>query len=96
MGAWTFIRNELDQEFNIKVIARPPSGSTATGSSKFHAIRQQKIIDKIFEECDCPFIDDDCQMVCIGNKWKSFEKELHDLNVDQIDSKFHSGTKPLK
>ncbi len=96
MGAWTFIRSELDQKFNIKVIARPPSGSTATGSSKFHAIRQQKIIDKIFEECDCPFIEDDCQMVCIGNKWKSFEKELLDLNLDHIDSKFHSGTKPLK
>jgi 2-oxoglutarate dehydrogenase E1 component len=96
MGAWTFIRNELDHKINIKVIARPPSGSTATGSSKFHAIRQQKIVDKVFEECDCPFIQDDCQMACIGNKWKSFEKEMHDLHLDHIDSKFHSGTKPLK
>jgi hypothetical protein len=35
-------------------------------------------------------------MACIGNKWKSFEKELEELHVENIDSKFHSGVKPLK
>ncbi len=96
MGAWEFIRNRLEGDINIKVIARPPSGSTATGSSKFHTIQQQKIVDKVFEECDCPYIDEECKMACIGNKWKSFEEELRKLQVENIDSKFHSGTKPLK
>jgi len=96
MGAWEFVRKNMDTDFNIKVIARPPSGSTATGSSKFHAIRQQKILDKVFEECDCPYIGEECNMACIGNRWKSFEKELKELHVDHIDSKFHSGVKPLK
>jgi len=96
MGAWEFVKKQFDNEFKIKFIGRPASGSPATGSSKFHVIRQQKVIDKVFLECNCPYIDIDCQMLCIGNRWKSFENELAELNVDQIDSKFHSGIKPLK
>jgi hypothetical protein len=96
MGAWLYIRDFMPTDFKIKSIARPASGSTATGSAKFHAIRQQKILDKVFAECDCPFLDEECNMVCIGNKWKSFEKELEELHVENIDSKFHSGVKPLK
>lgn len=95
MGAWEYIRNNMPAEFKIKSIARPASGSTATGSAKFHVVRQQKILDKVFAECDCPFLDEECNMACIGNKWKSFEKELEELHVDNIDSKFHSGVKPL-
>ncbi|MFK5855509.1 MAG: 2-oxoglutarate dehydrogenase E1 component [Bacteroidota bacterium] len=96
MGAWEFIHNILLPEIDIKVISRPASGSPATGSGKFHIIRQQKIIDKVFEQCDCPYIHDECKMACIGNKWKSFEKELLELNVDNIDSKYHSGKRKLK
>lgn len=96
MGAWEFVRKNMESDFDLKVIARPASGSPATGSSKFHVIRQQKIIDKVFDECICPYLDFECEMACIGNKWRSFEKELQELQVDQIDSKFHSGIKPLK
>ena len=95
MGAWDYIHRNLVTEFKIRVISRPPSGSTATGSPKFHAIQQQKILDKVFSECECPYIDEECKMACIGNKWKSFEKELSKLNVDTVDSKYHSGLKPL-
>lgn len=95
MGPWHYIHHEF-KEVNFKVIARPTSGSTATGLLKFHAIRQQKIVDKAFESCDCIYLDKECGMLCIGNKWRSFEKELADLNVNQIDSKFHTGLKPLK
>jgi hypothetical protein len=56
-------------------VARPASGSPATGSSRFHAIRQQKIIDKSFAECVCPAVNDECRMICIGNHWKSFAKD---------------------
>lgn len=96
MGAWEFIYKTLSPDINIKVISRPASGSPATGSGKFHIIRQQKIIDKVFEECNCPYIDQECKMACIGNKWKSFEKELELLNIETMDSKFHSGVKPLE
>jgi 2-oxoglutarate dehydrogenase E1 component len=96
MGPWEFVRRQLILDVNIKIIARPASGSPASGSAKFHVIRQQKIVDKVFEECNCPFLEKDCEMVCIGNKWKSFEKELVDLHLDKMDSKFHSGIKPLK
>ncbi|MBE0651962.1 MAG: 2-oxoglutarate dehydrogenase E1 component [Bacteroidales bacterium] len=96
MGAWQFIKREMGDEFKLKLIARPASGSPATGSSKFHAISQQKIVDKAFLECDCPFLQKDCEMVCIGNRWQSFEKELQELHVDHVDSTFHSMKKPLK
>jgi 2-oxoglutarate dehydrogenase E1 component len=96
MGAWEFIHNTLISFINITVISRPASGSPATGSNKFHVIRQQKIIDKAFELCDCPYINDECKMACIGNKWKSFEKELLELNIKNMDSKYHSGLRKLK
>ncbi|MBU1369736.1 MAG: 2-oxoglutarate dehydrogenase E1 component [Bacteroidetes bacterium] len=95
MGPWKYIHHEF-KEIPLRLIARPPSGSPATGSPKFHAIRQQKIIDKALEVCDCPYVNKECGMLCIGNKWRSFEKELDDLNVDQIDSKFHNATKKLE
>ncbi len=96
MGAWEFIYNVLFPEINIRVISRPASGSPATGSNKFHIIRQQKIIDKVFDLCNCPYINNECKMACIGNKWKSFEKELQDLNLNRVNSKYHSGVNPLK
>ncbi len=96
MGAWEFINKTISEDINISVIARPASGSPATGSNKFHIIRQQKIIDKVFDLCDCPYLNDECKMACIGNKWRSFEKELEELDMDKMKSTFHSGVKPLK
>jgi 2-oxoglutarate dehydrogenase E1 component len=95
MGAWGFIKNVLPDK-KLSLIARPASGSPATGSNKFHQLRHQKILDKAFNLCDCPYIDEDCKMVCIGNKWKSFEKELDELNIKEMESTYHSGVKPLK
>jgi 2-oxoglutarate dehydrogenase E1 component len=95
MGAWKFMHHEF-KEVPLKLIARPASGSPATGSPKFHDIRQRKIIDKTFEECQCQLVGKECGMVCIGNKWRSFEKELQELHVDKIDSKFHSSDKKLQ
>lgn len=95
MGAWPFIHMELN-EIPLKVIARPASGSPATGSSKFHHIRQRKIIEKTFMECVCPNLDKECKMVCIGNRWKSFEEELDALNGKSLNSKDISADKKLK
>jgi 2-oxoglutarate dehydrogenase E1 component len=72
MGANPFIRSELEH-LNLFVIARPATGSPATGSSKFHQKQQRKIIEKTFEECnDCSRIGTICKMACIGNNWKQF------------------------
>jgi 2-oxoglutarate dehydrogenase E1 component len=71
MGAWYFIGHYFPK-VNLRAVARPPSGSPATGSTKFHAIRQRKIIEKSFHECDCPMVKEECRMICIGNRWKSF------------------------
>ena len=86
MGAWPFMHLEF-KEVPLKVIARPVSGSPSTGSSEFHKLRQRKIIDKTFEQCLCPNVKKECKMVCIGNRWKSFEKEMEALNVDHVDSR---------
>ncbi|HMM11720.1 MAG TPA: 2-oxoglutarate dehydrogenase E1 component [Bacteroidales bacterium] len=95
MGAWRFIHHEF-KDVRLKLIARPQSGSPATGSPKFHVISQQKLIDKTFETCECPLLEKECGMLCIGNRWRSFEQELKDLNVDMLDSKYHSATKKLE
>jgi 2-oxoglutarate dehydrogenase E1 component len=95
MGAWPYIYLEFN-EIELKLIARPASGSPATGSSKFHYLRQRKIIEKTFEECICPNLEKDCKMVCIGNRWKSFEEELKALHADTIESKSISVLKKIK
>ncbi|MCB0804699.1 MAG: 2-oxoglutarate dehydrogenase E1 component [Bacteroidales bacterium] len=95
MGAWPFIHMELN-EIPLKVIARPASGSPATGSSKFHHIRQRKIIEKTFMECVCPKLEDQCKMVCIGNRWKSFEEEVGVLNGRELSTKDISADKKIK
>jgi 2-oxoglutarate dehydrogenase E1 component len=95
MGVWPFLHLEFN-EVPLKIIARPASGSPATGSSKFHFLRQRKIIEKTFEECICPNLEKDCKMVCIGNRWKSFEEELKALHADTIESKSISVLKKIK
>ena len=75
MGAWTFVHQQM-QEFMPRLIARPASGSPATGSPQFHEIRQRKIIEKTFSSCNCPKVAEECRMICIGNRWKTFENQL--------------------
>lgn len=71
MGAWTFMLQYFP-EVKLNVVARPASGSPATGSPKFHVLRQRKVIEKSFRACDCPMVSKECRMICIGNRWKSF------------------------
>ena len=66
MGAWPFMAMNLSP-LKLSVIARPPSGSPASGSSKFHLMQQRKIVEKAFEECDCPDVCYDCKQLCISN-----------------------------
>lgn len=85
MGAWPFLRLHFE-EFDFRLVARPASGSPATGSSKFHVIRQRKIVEKAFGECDCPMVEQECRMICIGNRWRSFDVEIEKLGIENIDT----------
>lgn len=50
MGAWPFYCRKLSgSTLNLRVIARPESGSPATGYMKRHLAQQAEIIDKAFE-----------------------------------------------
>lgn len=66
MGAWSFMQDALNF-LNPGVIARPPSGSPASGSSKFHTIQQNKIIEKAFEDCNCDNVCRECKQLCISH-----------------------------
>ncbi|MBI9035128.1 MAG: 2-oxoglutarate dehydrogenase E1 component [Bacteroidales bacterium] len=86
MGPWPYMHDNFEQG-NLKVIARPASGSPATGSSKFHAQQQAKIISKTFLECDCHRLNEECKMICIGNQWRQFEIELKEKKNQEIQNK---------
>jgi 2-oxoglutarate dehydrogenase E1 component len=66
MGAWYFIKDALEF-LQPGFIARPPSGSPASGSSKFHQIQQKKIIEKAFEDCNCDNVCRECRQLCISH-----------------------------
>lgn len=63
MGAWQFIQRNFT-DVPLRPVTRPDSGSPATGSPKFHKIRQEKILTKVFGECDCDRVEKECRMVC--------------------------------
>ncbi len=95
MGAWPFL-NLYFTELDFRVVARPPSGSPATGSSKFHVIRQRKTIEKAFGACTCPLVDEECRMICIGNRWRSFDEEIKKFKNQEVSSKTFSATRKVK
>lgn len=68
MGAWSFIQRNV-KDVNLLLVARPESGSPATGSPKLHAERQQKIREKAFHECQCNRVNATCRMVCAPKEW---------------------------
>jgi 2-oxoglutarate dehydrogenase E1 component len=49
MGAWSYIAPHLRQVlgFDVVYVGRPGSASTATGSSKYHALEQKRIISEV-------------------------------------------------
>jgi 2-oxoglutarate dehydrogenase E1 component len=68
MGAWSFIMRNF-KEVELLMVARPESGTPATGSARLHVLRQQKIIDKSFGECTCENANLTCRMTCAPTEW---------------------------
>ena len=87
MGAFPFLHLHFN-DLKFRLVARPASGSPATGSSKFHVIRQRKIVEKSFGECKCPMVDKECRMVCIGNRWRTFDVEIKKMGDDVTAESF--------
>jgi 2-oxoglutarate dehydrogenase E1 component len=73
MGAWSFILRHF-RGVKLMLVARPESGSPATGSPKLHIQRQAKIIDKAFGDCTCENRNLTCKMLCAPKEWRGVEK----------------------
>jgi len=73
MGAWSFVLRHF-RGVKLLLVARPESGSPATGSPKLHVLRQAKIIDKAFGDCTCENRNKTCKMLCAPKEWKAVEK----------------------
>ncbi|MDZ4204591.1 MAG: 2-oxoglutarate dehydrogenase E1 component [Bacteroidales bacterium] len=69
MGAWTYMSRKF-KNIDLLLVARPESGSPATGSVHLHNIRQRKIVEKAFGECNCSNINVVCKMVCAPKEWR--------------------------
>ncbi len=63
MGAWNFIQGIWD-DATLNVVARPSSGSTATGSSQLHKIQQNLLAEKALGMCTCEHAHGSCKLEC--------------------------------
>jgi 2-oxoglutarate dehydrogenase E1 component len=63
MGPLHFILQNF-KSVNLDVVARPPSGSTATGSSKLHKIQQNLLTEKALGICTCEHAYGSCKLEC--------------------------------
>ncbi|MGE5382170.1 MAG: 2-oxoglutarate dehydrogenase E1 component, partial [Omnitrophica WOR_2 bacterium] len=68
MGAWPFIMRHY-KENDLLLVARPESGSPATGNSNLHHLQQEKIMQKTYGECNCDNSDKICKMLCAPKEW---------------------------
>ena len=49
MGAYSYLKMNLEEEFPIQYLSRPAGASTATGFAKKHVIEQKELVEKAFE-----------------------------------------------
>jgi 2-oxoglutarate dehydrogenase E1 component len=63
MGAWKFISTNFTT-VPMHHVARPASGSPATGSSRLHKIQQKLIVEKALGKCTCEHANDSCRLHC--------------------------------
>ncbi len=76
MGAWQFLHHNL-KDIPLRLFAsRGASASPATGSSQFHKIRHQKVIDKAIGLCTCEWAQKECDMHCVEQEWEYISKSV--------------------
>ncbi|MGE5316863.1 MAG: 2-oxoglutarate dehydrogenase E1 component, partial [Chloroflexota bacterium] len=80
MGVWPFLARNF-KENDLLMVARPESGSPATGSAKLHQLRQRKIIEKAFGACTCENANANCRMLCAPNEWVFTPEAIKDEKI---------------
>lgn len=63
MGAWKYLSTNFNR-LNLHYVARPATGSPATGSSRLHKIQQKLIVEKALGKCNCEQSNVSCQLHC--------------------------------
>ena len=63
MGAWKYLSINF-RTVNLHHVARPASGSPATGSSKLHKIQQRLLVEKSLGKCTCEHANGSCRLHC--------------------------------
>ena len=71
MGVYKSICHKLD-DYDFELVARPASSSPAPGLAEQHLRQENKILNKIFRECDCEWNHTVCDMHCV-----KFAKKLN-------------------
>ncbi|HEY4787776.1 MAG TPA: 2-oxoglutarate dehydrogenase E1 component, partial [Bacteroidales bacterium] len=76
MGAWSFV-NRIYKNGEFLPICRSASASPAAGLVEIHKLRQKKILDKVFHQCDCERANRYCGMECDHFR-------TSDLNIETV------------
>jgi len=63
MGALNYILNNFP-DLKLTFVARPPSGSPATGSSQLHKVQQNLLVEKALGRCTCEHAYGSCRLHC--------------------------------
>ncbi|MEI7500191.1 MAG: 2-oxoglutarate dehydrogenase E1 component [Bacteroidota bacterium] len=67
MGAWKYISINFNT-VQLHHVARPASGSPATGSSRLHKIQQKMIVEKALGKCACEHANGSCRLHCVEHE----------------------------
>ena len=92
MGAWSYLKRKFNI-VDLMLVARPESGSPATGSPSLHRQRQDKILEKTFAGCTCERVNEECRMVCAPKEW-TFVSRLQPHDAQDINTKIENPTSP--
>ncbi|MCX6279030.1 MAG: 2-oxoglutarate dehydrogenase E1 component [Bacteroidetes bacterium] len=69
MGAWKSILINFNT-VKLHHVARPASGSPATGSSRLHKIQQKLIVEKALGKCTCEHANGSCRLHCAEHEFQ--------------------------
>jgi 2-oxoglutarate dehydrogenase E1 component len=69
MGAWKFVLINF-HSVKLQHVARPASGSPATGSSKLHKAQQKLIVEKALGKCTCEHANASCRLHCAEHEFQ--------------------------
>ncbi len=69
MGAWKHISINFNT-VPLHHVARPASGSPATGSSRLHKIQQKLIVEKALGKCTCEHANGSCRLHCAEHEFQ--------------------------